>query len=63
MAKKKQQGGTREGAGRPKVKDKAVLVGYYVRQSELKKVGKERAREISIQAFYKELKKISKWKR
>jgi hypothetical protein len=60
MSKKNKQGGTREGAGRPKIKDKAVMVGYYVRQSELKKVGKDRARELSIKAFYKELKRVSK---
>lgn len=60
MVKKKKQGGKREGAGRPKVKDGVTSVSYYVRQSELKKVGKERAREISIKAFYKELKKLMK---
>lgn len=45
MPKKKSRGGVREGSGRKPVEDKAVPITYWVKQSVVDVVGKEKLKE------------------
>ena len=59
MSKKKKHGGKREGAGRPEAEDKAEPITVYVRESRIKKIGKETLKE-KIIAFIEKLYKKKK---
>jgi len=58
MAKKEKRGGKREGAGRPAVKDKAAPITVYVRESIIRKVGREKLKQSFIKTAEREYKKL-----
>jgi hypothetical protein len=59
MAKAK-HGGARKGAGRKPVDDPKVTLSIYPVKSAVDLLGTEKAKEIAINAIYKEAKKLKK---
>lgn len=57
---KKAHGGTRKGAGRKPVEDPKIQFSIYPVKSAIDTLGIDKAREIAIEAIYKEVKKAKR---